>query len=106
MLDKKTVSHGHAVGIGMLAESYLSYKREVLNENDWIQIEKVLTTVFPKIIFEKEDIPKMIRLMRNDKKNFEGQIKCCVLTEIGKCIFDQNVGEKELIEVFTYLLEN
>ena len=106
MLDKKTVSHGHAVGIGMLAESYLSYKREVLNEKDWIQIEKVLTTVFPKIIFEEEDILKMISLMRNDKKNFEGQIKCCVLAEIGKCIYDQNVGEKELIEVFTYLLEN
>jgi 3-dehydroquinate synthase len=58
MLDTNTVSHGHAVGIGMLAESYLSYKRELLNENDWIQIEKVLTTVFLRLFSKKKIFPK------------------------------------------------
>jgi 3-dehydroquinate synthase len=103
-LESNPVSHGHAVGVGMLAESYLSYKREILSENNWIEIESILSTVFPKIEFEKEDIPTLIHLMKNDKKNFEGQIKCCVLKDIGDCIFDQNVGEKELTEVFNYLL--
>lgn len=103
-LDENPISHGHAVAIGMLGEAFLSYKREILSELQWLEIQVILTTVFPAIPFQKEDIPMLIELMKNDKKNFEGEIKCCVLTKIGECIFDQNVGEKELNEVFEYLL--
>ena len=105
-LDSEPVSHGHAVGIGMLGESFLSFKREILNEDEWLEIQTILLKVFPKIPFQKENISELIELMRNDKKNFEGEIKCCVLTKIGECIFDQNVGETELNEVFNYLLSN
>ena len=103
-LDKEVVSHGHAVGIGMLAEVFLSYKKGVLNEESWLAIEKVLRTIFPLISFERNNILEFIELMKNDKKNFEGEIKCCLLKEIGKCIIDQNINEKEVEEVFIYLL--
>ena len=79
-------------------------KREILSEERWLEIKTVLTAVFPAILFEKEDIPVLIELMKNDKKNFEGQIQCCILAEIGTCLFDQTVGEKELNEVFEFLL--
>ena len=103
-LSENPISHGHAVGIGMLGEAFLSYKREILSEERWLEIKKVLTAVFPPILFEKEDIPVLVELMKNDKKNFEGQIQCCILAEIGTCLFDQTVGEKELNEVFEFLL--
>ena len=103
-LSENPISHGHAVGIGMLGEAFLSYKREILSEERWLEIKTVLTAVFPAILFEKEDIPVLIELMKNDKKNFEGQIQCCILAEIGTCLFDQTVGEKELNEVFEFLL--
>ncbi len=104
LLDSEPVSHGHAVGIGMLGESFLSYKREILNEDEWLEIQMILLNVFPKIHFQKENIAELIELMKNDKKNFEGEIKSCILKSIGECVFDQNVGEKELTEVFEYLL--
>ena len=103
-LDKNPISHGHAVGIGMIAEAFLSYKKSLLNETDWNEIQTKLLTIFPLIEFELDEIPQLIELMKNDKKNFEGEIKCSLITKIGNCIIDQNVTEQELKEAFYYLL--
>ena len=103
-LENTPVSHGHAVGIGMIAESFLSFKKGILNEKDWKEIETTLSKIFPLLPLELEAIPEMIELMRNDKKNFEGEIKCCLITEIGNCVFDQNINENEINEAFCYLI--
>jgi 3-dehydroquinate synthase len=103
-LDTNPISHGHAVGIGMLAESFISYKKGFLVENDWKEIENILLSVFPLIEFHINDVPVFYDLMKNDKKNFDGEIKCCLLTEIGNCIFDETISESEIKEAFYYLL--
>ncbi len=102
-LDKEPISHGYAVGLGMLAESYIAYNRTVLNEDDWMDIERVLTSVFPKIEILEDEIEEIIALMKNDKKNYEGEIKGCILIKIGECQFDQAYGKKELEEAIRYL---
>lgn len=103
-LMSNPIGHGHAVGIGMIAEAFLSYRKGLLQENQWNEIQTALLAIFPLIDFEKEDIPKMIDLMKNDKKNFEGEIKCCLLEEIGTCVFDQNISEPEIREALLFLL--
>ena len=87
----------------MLAESYIAYNRTVLNEDDWLDIERVLTSVFPKIEILENEIEEIIALMKNDKKNSEGEIKGCILIKIGECQFDQAYGKKELEEAIRYL---
>lgn len=103
-LDSTPVAHGHAVGIGMLAEAFLSYKKQLLNEKDWNEIQERLLAIFPLIPFEMGDIPELIELMKNDKKNFDGEIKCCLITEIGNCLIDQTLNEEEIKEAFYFLL--
>ncbi len=103
-LDSTPISHGHAVGIGMIGETFLSYKKGLLSEKEWQSIEDVLLNIFPLIPFETEDISTFIELMKNDKKNFEGAIKCCLLSSIGECLIDQNITENEIKEMFCYLL--
>jgi 3-dehydroquinate synthase len=103
-LDKNPISHGHAVGIGMIGEAFLSYKKSLLNEKDWNEIQSKLLSIFPLIEYELDEIPFLIELMKNDKKNFEGEIKCSLITQIGNCIIDQNVSENEFKEMFCYLL--
>jgi 3-dehydroquinate synthase len=103
-LDSTPISHGHAVGIGMIAETFISYKKGLLTEQDWKLIETVLLAIFPLIPFEKEDIETLIELMKNDKKNFDGSIKCCLLASIGECLIDQDLSETEIKEMFYYLL--
>ncbi|MBI1837664.1 MAG: 3-dehydroquinate synthase [Flavobacteriia bacterium] len=104
LLDKEPISHGHAVGLGMLAEAFISYQRRILSEEQWLEIERILTAVFPKIEIESTEIENIISLMQNDKKNFSGEIKGCVLTSIGNCEFDQNFGNKEIEEALNYLI--
>jgi len=104
-LDKEPISHGYAVGLGMLAESYIAFKRSILEEEKWLDIERVLTSVFPKIEIKENEIPAIIELMKNDKKNFNSEIKGCMLTDIGKCEFDQSYGKKEIEEAIRYLME-
>jgi len=103
-LDSTPISHGHAVGVGMLAEAFISYKKDFLTEIIWKEIEATLLNVFPLIPFENEDIPLFIELMQNDKKNFDGEIKCCLINEIGNCLIDQTIVETEIKEAFYYLL--
>lgn len=103
-LDKEPIAHGYAVGLGMLAESFIAYKRTLLNEENWLDIERVLTSVFPAIEILEDEIEIIISLMKNDKKNSEGEVKGCVLIAIGECVFDQIYGKKETEEAIRYLM--
>jgi len=103
-LAKNPISHGHAVGIGMLAESFISLKRGILPETDWNEISEVLMALFPILPISLEDIDTIIELMRNDKKNSEDQIKSCLLTSIGSCIYDQDLSIEEIKESLYFLI--
>jgi 3-dehydroquinate synthase len=103
-LDSTPISHGHAVGIGMIAETFISYKKGILTKKEWELIEEVLLKIFPIVNFQKDDIPTLIQLMKNDKKNFDGAVKCCLLSSIGECVIDQDISEDEIKEMFYYLI--
>jgi 3-dehydroquinate synthase len=104
LLHQDKISHGHAVGLGMLAESFISYQRTLLNETDWLELLSVLSTIFPMIDLKEEDFDAIIQLMRNDKKNNEGKIKSCLLNQIGVCSVDQEIGITEIKEALRFLV--
>jgi 3-dehydroquinate synthase len=103
-LDKDPLSHGHAVGIGLLAESFLSYRKGLLSEVEWQQIQRYLTSIFPLLEFSQDEIVPIMELMKNDKKNYGNEIKCCLLRKIGECEVDHTITEPEIREVLSYLL--
>lgn len=103
-LASDPIGHGHAVGIGMLAESFISFKRGILSETDWNEISEVLMALFPLLPISSEDIDTIIELMRNDKKNSEDQIKSCLLTSVGSCIYDQDLSIEEIKESLYFLI--
>lgn len=97
-LDKSPIPHGYAVGIGMIAEAYLSLDRGLINESEFVEIEGFLAPLFPKIELEESEIDEVIELILNDKKNSEGKIKCCLLTDIGSSIIDQVLTKDEVVK--------
>jgi len=103
-LISNPIGHGHAVGIGMLAESFISFKRGILSEADWNEISGVLMGLFPLLPISLEDIDTIIELMRNDKKNSDNQIKSCLLTSIGSCVYDQDLSIEEIKESLCFLI--
>jgi 3-dehydroquinate synthase len=103
LLHQDKISHGHAVGLGMIAEAFISYQRRLLNEADWQEILTVLSTIFPMIEIQEEDFDTIIQLMRNDKKNNNGKIKSCLLNQIGVCVVDQEIAVIEIKEALRFL---
>lgn len=84
---EETISHGHAVAIGMLLESRLSNHIGILPDKDLAEIESMLLK-FPMIDLTENEIDQIIAIMRNDKKNREGSIKGVLILEIGKFDYD------------------
>ena len=98
LLSKDTpIAHGHAVAIGMLIEAMIANRLGALERGDYEKIKKVIEDRFAMIGFEsEEEINSVVELMRNDKKNSEGQIKGILIHKIGKCEIDL-IYEEDLV---------
>ena len=94
--DKKILLHGEAIAVGMILESYLSMKKNLIAEADYLQIKKSINGVFDTIVFEDSDINPILELLIHDKKNEYGTIQFALLDGIGKIKINQT-AEKELI---------
>lgn len=100
LLDSETpISHGHAVAIGILLESKLSFNRGILPKLELDQIEETILALYPIIQLDKEQKEIVLELMKNDKKNSEGKIKGILIQSIGSCLYDVEYTNEELISL-------
>jgi 3-dehydroquinate synthase len=78
------LSHGEAVAMGLIAESYLSMKLGRLDEGSFERIEKVLRDNHPELYLPREVTPKILReAMAMDKKSKKSRPRFSVLKAIG-----------------------
>ena len=97
------ISHGHAVALGMIAESFMSMRRELLSKEAYKEIEQTIIRSFPMIELNADDVSTVISLMYQDKKNEAKQIRSCLLQGIGNCLFDQHLTDSEIGESLFHL---
>ena len=91
--------HGEAVAWGMIAESFISYKKGYLGKIDYEEIANYIAEVFtPKPIWNDAAIDKITQLTAQDKKNEQGKRFFTLLGEIGAGIFGIEVEEYEIYE--------
>ena len=102
-LDKtNSLKHGEAVAMGMIAETYLSYSKGFLSENDRDTIIQYLLGVFPQLEIEQSAIKPIINLALQDKKNVKGSIKAVLLNAIGEAVIDVEITEDDISESLNY----
>ena len=93
--------HGHAVANGMLIEATISHILDKLSLDELNEIAAVIKNIYPKANFVEADIPKLLELMQNDKKNNSNHINFTLLDSIGEASYDNQVElshiEKALI---------
>lgn len=104
--DKKQVLHGEAIAIGMILESYLSYKLELISKDSYAEIKYIITDVFEKISFNDSDIQKILDLLIFDKKNEFGNIQFTLLNKIGESKINQTVDKSFILLAFEDYLKN
>lgn len=96
-MNTNPMDHGLAVVHGMLVESEISRRLKLIDQNEFNRIKK-LCDLFPLRTFTEADIATWLELMKNDKKNSDGQIKMTLLKGIGHSIYDQVVPQQLIVD--------
>ncbi|WP_185872342.1 3-dehydroquinate synthase [Blattabacterium cuenoti] len=94
-MNTDTILHGIAIIMGIICESWISYKINGLSIYDFKNIKDTLSTLYPmqKKIYNLSDseIEKILKIMEFDKKNEKNKIQFSLLKEIGKCSYNCEV---------------
>ena len=98
----KTLLHGEAISIGMILESYISYKILKLPYEQCKNIKQTINNNFKKVKINKEDLKSIVKLIKFDKKNRGEKVLFVLLYEIGKIKIDIEVPKKIVIESFEF----
>lgn len=95
--------HGECVAIGLVAATYISYKRGKVTKEE---LEDVVNTMkefnLPTTItgLQKYEI---LRITKSDKKMNAGKINFILLEEIGTAVIDSSVTDEEILEALNYI---
>ncbi len=98
--NKKTLLHGEAIAIGMILESYISMRKNLISAGEYSEIKTTINSIYEAVTFEKNDINSILELLIHDKKNEYGTIKFVLLDGIGKVIMSQEVENEFINDAF------
>ncbi|HEY1037847.1 MAG TPA: 3-dehydroquinate synthase [Bacteroidia bacterium] len=93
----KQLLHGEAIAIGMICESFIAFRLNMLEEKDLLFVEDILFALFKKVKIDSKDFHAIQKLMLHDKKNKAGKIKLALIEKPGKPALDIECP-KNLIE--------
>jgi 3-dehydroquinate synthase len=88
--------HGEAVAIGIIAESYLSFYKEKITQNDLENIESEIHNKLSLSPMLSETFESIYRLALQDKKNTT-TINCVLLKGIGQFELDIPINRDEIL---------
>lgn len=96
--DKENLTHGEAIAIGMVCESYLSSKLLGFPSKKVSEIKKVVLSIYNKTTLLKEDFSAIMELLKHDKKNVNGQVNFVLLNDYENYKLDCKVTEELIVE--------
>lgn len=100
--DKRPLTHGEAIAVGMICEAWLSHKNNTLSAEELEEIKTYISSVYPPYIIKEKSFPQLLALMQSDKKNEHGVILFSLLERIGKCGYNCRVTTADIIESMEY----
>ncbi len=100
----KTLTHGEAIAIGLVCETYISSKLYNFSTAQLNELKKYIKTLFGNVIIKENDFKSILDLMKHDKKNINGEVKFVLLNEFTDYRIDCKVEEKLIIEALNYYL--
>lgn len=89
--------HGECIALGMVAASFIAYKRELLTFDEYYEIRDMFVPFNLPITIEDIDPQEIVRLTKSDKKMEGDKLKFVLLKKIGKAYIDTTVTEEELM---------
>jgi 3-dehydroquinate synthase len=94
--------HGEAVAVGMIAESYISFKKGLLTIDELHRITEVILRYFKLPVIASAANGKITELIRHDKKNEKDTVQFTLLQGIGNYSINNAVEEELIKESLNY----
>jgi 3-dehydroquinate synthase len=104
--QKSELLHGEAIAIGMILESYLSFKLLSFPKRDTDEVRAVMNNLFKKVKIDTNEYEDIIELLKYDKKNEHGDVNFVLLEAIGKPKVNCLVENSLIVEAFGYYLND
>jgi 3-dehydroquinate synthase len=102
--DKKALTHGEAIAIGMVIELYYSSKLLNFPMHYTDDLKSFVNAFYGKVSILDSDFRPIIDLMQFDKKNVNGKVNFVLLNHMENCEIDIQVNDSLLIEGLSYYL--
>lgn len=102
---KGSLSHGEAIALGMVCETFIS--STIFNINSLL-LNEVVHVIEKIISLEKITIPayaEIVDLLYQDKKNRSGELRMSLLEKPGEVTVDVAVTREQVMDSLTYLAE-
>ncbi|SMO79951.1 3-dehydroquinate synthase [Solitalea koreensis] len=96
--DENPLSHGEAIAIGMICESWLSVKHSGLSQEEFKEIYDYILSVYPAYKVNEMAFAEIMAYMKNDKKNESDKINFTLLNSIGTSSINFYCEEDEIVE--------
>lgn len=100
--NRQTINHGIAVGIGIVVESYWSWKKGLLEKEI---LDEICTTIINKVSLpslENVEAEHLWNFMKNDKKNEGEHVLAVLLSDIGVPQINQEITIELLEEGLSF----
>jgi 3-dehydroquinate synthase len=101
-IQGKRLLHGEAIAIGMVAEAFLAWKKEFINDVELEEIKKYILKIYGRVEIFEFDIEKILPLTLQDKKNEKETIQASLLEKTGKANFNIPITIKEIREAINF----
>ncbi len=95
--------HGEAVAMGMICETFISFKSGKIDSGKMNAIISFISSHFKKIVFDPAHISSITDSMRKDKKNITDAINFSLLDDIGEACYNIEIEEKIISDSLRYL---
>ena len=89
--------HGQCVAIGLVSAAYISWKRDLLTEEEYNRIREGCLLYDLPVSAEGLDETAVLAATKKDKKMEQGQIKFILMDGLGKSFIDKTVTDEELL---------
>ena len=100
--SKNRLLHGEAIAIGIVLASHVSRELFGFSSKKLNNIKSHILSIYNKVLFDKNDIDKITKLLVHDKKNSHGKINFVLIRDIGKPVYDIEVDNNLILKAFKY----
>lgn len=94
-LSTNRIFHGEAIAVGMICESFIGWKKNLISKEELDEISAYLKQVYPAVTLPSARKP-ILDLMSQDKKNKGNRILMALTKGIGQAVWDVEISAEEI----------